>query len=457
MGVDRRFGMKLFSVLFVLLAVSSGGIAQPWPSFRGANSAGIADDQDLPVEWDIETGRNLRWRTAIPGLAHSSPIVWGERVYVTTAISKGDAPEPILGSVDTAGIDSAADQASHQWRLYALNKSTGKVIWERVLHEGIPRVKRHVKSSHASATPVTNGKRIVTLIGSEGLFCFDMEGQLLWKQDLGVLDVGLVDDPSYQWGPASSPILHAQLVIVQNDRHEESFLAAYELGSGKLVWKTSRDEMPSWATPVVYRGDKGVELITNSPRYLRGYDPLSGKLLWQLFDDDTQVKVVSPIVAGETIFITGGYPTGQRPIYAIRPGGRGDITLDNGATTNDQVRWKQRRGSPYTPTPLAYRGLLYVLIDNGILSTYNLETGERVYRERLARDSSGFSASPVASDGKIYFTSEDGDVFIVEAGEEFELLGRNSMEEVIMATPAISDRLLFLRGRGHLFAIGKDK
>ncbi len=448
--------MKLFSVLFVLFAVTSGAIAQPWPSFRGANSAGIADDQDIPVEWNVETGRNLRWRTAIPGLAHSSPIVWGDRVYVTTATSKGDVPEPMLGSVDTAGIDSAADQASHQWRLYALDKYTGETIWERVLHEGIPRVKRHVKSSHASATPVTNGKHIVTLAGSEGLFCLDMEGRILWKQDLGVLDVGLVDDPSYQWGPASSPILHAQRVIVQNDRHEESFLAAYDLESGKLVWKASRDEMPSWATPVVYRGEKGVELITNSPRYLRGYDLESGKVLWQLFDDDIQVKVASPIVAGETIFITGGYPTGQRPIYAIRPGGRGDITLDNGATTNDLVRWKQQRGSPYTPTPLAYRGLLYVLIDNGILSAYNLESGKRVYRERLARDSSGFSASPVASDGKIYFTSEDGDVFIVEAGEEFELLGRNSMAEVIMATPAISDRLLFLRGRSHLFAIGKN-
>jgi outer membrane protein assembly factor BamB len=306
--------------------------------------------------------------------------------------------------------------------------------------EAVPRIKRHVKSSHASATPATNGRYVVALFGSEGLFCFDMTGKLLWKQDLGVMDVGLVDDPTYQWGPASSPVIVDNLAIVQNDRHKGSFLVAYDLASGKEAWRSPRDEWPAWSTPTLLRDGTRTELVTNSPHFIRGHDPRTGKELWRIADPKGEVKVVTPVTADGLAIVTGGYPSGGRPIYAIRPGGA--------------IAWRTENGSPYTPTPIVYDGILYVLRDNGVLTTYQVKTGERIYQQRIDTGTGSFSASPVAADGKVYLTSEDGDVFVVRAGRTFELLARNSMGQVCMATPAISGDLLLERTRSMLYAIG---
>jgi outer membrane protein assembly factor BamB len=411
--------------------------AENWPAFRGENASGVAVSGRPPVAWDIRSSSNIRWKLSVPGFAHSSPIVWGERVYVTTAVPLEKASDELRpGDRRLGGIDAAPDMVRHSWRLYAIDRATGRVIWERVAVERVPRVKRHLKASHASATPVTNGRYIAALFGSEGLFCFDMTGKLLWTQDLGVLDVGLVGDASYQWGPASSPMIVDNLVIVQNDRQQDSFLAAYDLGTGKQVWRSPRDEWPAWSTPAML----GAELVTNSPHFIRGHDPRTGKELWRIEDPQGQVKVVTPVVAGDLAIVTGGYPLGGRPIYAVRPGGK--------------VAWRNENGSPYTPTPVIYDGLLYVVRDNGVLSTYDVKTGQRTYEQRIATGAGGFSASPVAADGKVYFTSEDGDIFVVRAGKTFELLGRNAMGEMCMATPAISGDLLLVRTRSTLYAIG---
>jgi outer membrane protein assembly factor BamB len=310
-----------------------------------------------------------------------------------------------------------------------------------------------VKSSHASATPATNGAYVVALFGSEGLFCFDAAGKPLWKRDLGVMDVGLVDDPTYQWGPASSPIIVDNLVIVQNDRHRDSYLVAFDLATGREAWRSARTEWPSWSTPALLRpstasgsapstsaGQARAELVTNSPHFIRGHDPRTGKELWRVEDPEGEVKVVTPVAADGLMIVTGGYPSGGRPIYAIRPGG--------------QVAWRTENGSPYTPTPIVYEGLLYVLRDNGVLTVYDVKSGERVYQQRVATGTGGFSASPVAADGRIYFTSEDGDVYVIRAGRTFELLGRNSMGQVCMATPAISGDMLIVRTRSMLYGIG---
>lgn len=441
--------------LTALPLLAGSAAAQDWPSFRGPNGSGVSAGTGTPSTWNVARAEGVRWKTAIPGLAHASPIVWSGRVYLTTAVVENATPDlKVDVKIGPSGIDPAADQVRHSWKLFCLDAATGKVLWERTVHQGVPRIKRHLKASHASATPATDGERLVALLGSEGLFCFDMTGQLLWKRDLGLLDVGLVDDPSYQWGPASSPILYQGLVIVQNDRHKDSSLAAFDVKTGEPVWRVGRDEMPSWATPLLYRGGGRAEVVTNSPRHIRGYDPLTGKELWRLADDDTQVKVPSPIAGDGMILVTGGYPGGGRPIYAIKPGGSGDLTGPKGASSNPNLLWRAERGSPYTPTPILYHGYLYVCGDNGILTAYDARTGQKVYQERLSVAAGGFSASPVAADGKLYFTSEDGEIFVVRAGPRFELIATNSMGEVCMATPAISGKMLLIRTRSHLVAIG---
>ncbi|MBA2301792.1 MAG: PQQ-binding-like beta-propeller repeat protein [Acidobacteria bacterium] len=441
------------SAVVAVTAIAAFSVAVPaqaptgdWPQFRGKDASGVATAASAPpVAWSVEAPKAIGWKTPLPGLAHSSPIVWGNRVYVTTAVAADGKSGLVLGDVSKSGIDSATDNGKHSWRLIALDKQSGNVVWDKVAHEGVPRMKRHVKASHASATPATDGRYIVALMGTEGLFAFDMNGTLKWRADLGIMDVGLVDDPGMQWGPASSPVIFGDLVLVQNDRHKGSFLAAYDLATGKEVWRAPHDEYPSWATPAVVRSAARTEIVTNAGQYIRGFDPKTGRELWRLSDNRTQVKVPTPIVAGDVIVVTGGYPPGGRPIYAIRPGGSGEL--------NDKsLAWKTDRGAPYTSTPLMYDGLLYALTDNGILSAYEPKTGERIYQQRVA-GGSGFSASPIAANGRLYLASEDGDVYVVKVGRTYELLGTNRMGEPLMATPAISGNTLFIRMVSSLVAV----
>lgn len=439
-------------LLCVLCFLSDSARAQStpsWPQFRGAHAAGAAATA-VPVAWDVKAGRNVLWKTPIPGLSHSSPIVWGDHVFVVTTVpaaQAGAVREPPL-RLGEAGIDPADDMVPHVWRLYSIERRTGQVRWERTVHEGMPRLKRHVKASHASATPATDGTHVAVLAGSQGLFCYDVGGKLLWTRDLGVMDVGMVDDPSYQWGPASSPIIHKSLVIVQNDRQRGSSLAAFDVRTGAPVWQVPRDELPSWATPLVFQAGSRTELVTNSANYIRGYDPDTGRELWRMSDEATQVKVPSPVSAGDLVIVSGGYPPAGRPIYAIRPGATGEIPPS-------QLAWRTDRGSSYTSTPIVHNRILYSVTDNGILSAYQVSTGGRLYQTRISSAASNFSASPVAAGDKLYFTSEDGDVFVVQAGPEFKLLATNTMGEVCMATPAVVDGMLIVRTRTQLVAISE--
>ena len=438
--------MRSAAAIGVVLSLGAAVSASDWPQFRGRNASGVAVGPSAPpVSWTLSPAKSIAWKTALPGLAHSSPIVWGDRIYVTTAVAAEGKPGVVLGDSDKAGIDPAADTGRHSWRLIALDKQSGRIVWDKVAHEGVPRMKRHVKASHASATPATDGRHIVAIMGSEGLFAFDMNGTLQWRADLGVMDVGLVDDPTMQWGPASSPVIVENMVIVQNDRHRDSFLAAFDITTGKEIWRANHEDYPSWATPAVVQMNGRTQIVTNSGQYIRGFDPASGKELWRLSDNRTQVKVPSPIVAGDLIIVTGGYPPGGRPIYAIRPDGTGELN-------ERSLAWKTDRGAPYTGTPLAYGGLLYALTDNGILSAYDPANGERVYQQRIA-GGAGFSASPVAANGRLYLASEDGDVFVVRAGRAFGLVATNRMGEPLIATPAISGNAIFIRTLTSLIAV----
>jgi outer membrane protein assembly factor BamB len=425
-----------------VLALAVPASAQRWPSFRGPDASGVEAAGRPPLSWDLGTGANVAWSTEIPGLGHSSPVVWDDRVFVTSAVvlaaAGGEAAAAADSAVNLREGGSMAMTSRHAWRLYCLDRATGRILWERTAHEGVPRVKRHAKASQASATPATDGRPGVAMMGSEGLYAFDMGGKPLWTKDLGRLNQGYVDDPKEEWSPGSSPIIHDGLVIVQNDRHADSYVAAFDVATGVERWRVGRDEMPSWATPVVVPGARPT-IVTNSPRFIRGHDAATGRELWRV-EEGSQVKVPTPVVFEDLVIVTGGWPNGGRPIIAIR-------------TSTGEVAWKLERGSSYTPTPLVYQGVLYVCIDNGVLSAYDARTGKRHYQQRLARDAGGFSGSPVAADGRIYLPSEDGAVFVVRAGRRFELLARNDMKAMLLASPAVIGDTLLVRTRTHLVAL----
>jgi outer membrane protein assembly factor BamB len=441
---SARFALLVTA--FVTIAAPS--LAQDWPRFRGPAGSGIADSRPLRTAWDAITGQGVLWKTAIPGVGHSSPIVSGDRVFLTTAISS--APDQHYNPKD-GGIDPSKDVAVHEWRVLALDKSTGKLLWSQTAHRGVPKVKRHVKATQANATPVTDGRFVVVSFGSEGLYAYDMNGTLQWRQDVGILDPGYWGQPDLQWGFASSPIIYRDLVILQCDIQKNSFMVAFHLADGRQAWRIDRDEIPAWSTPVIYEGQARTELITSGSLYYRGNDPLTGKELWRL-RDDTQVKVPSPVVANDLFFLSGGNPRG-RDFYAVRPSANGDISIAAAAERGPHVAWRKTRGSSYTPTPIVYDGLLYVCNDNGVLTVYDAVSGAQRYSTRIGTTNSTFSASPVAGRGHLYFASEDGEVFVVKAGPKYELVSVNRMGEALMATPAISDGMLIVRGQQHVFAV----
>ena len=427
--------------------------AGSWPSFRGPNASGIGDGQNLPDEWNAKTGQNILWRTPIPGLAHSSPIVWGDRVYVTSAIS-GDPKATFKPGLYGDG-DASQDRSRHKWMIYALDKHSGKILWERVAFEGEPREKRHIKATYANSTPATDGRIVVAWFGSEGVYAYDVDGRFLWKVDLGRLDLGAYDIPTVEWGSASSPIIWKDLVILQCDTQADSFIVALNANTGETVWKTERDELPSWGTPTIAVTSQGEELITNASHFIRGYDPRTGKELWRL-GKSSKLTAPTPVFADDMVVVASGRGP-ERPIFVVKAGARGDLTLPDGKTSSDAIVWSRTGRGSYIPTPLIYKGILYVLNNSGVFDAYNLKSGAELYRQRLPVVGDGFSASPVAADGKIYLSNEDGEILVVAAGEKFVHLGTNSLGELLMATPALSDGVMYVRTAQSLFAIGRKK
>jgi outer membrane protein assembly factor BamB len=429
--------------------------AAPWPSFRGPNGSGIADGQRVPLEWDSASKKNVRFATPIEGFSVSSPIIWGNRIFLLSVVS--GATDRTFRTGLYGDVTPVEDLSEHRWLLYALDTRDGRIVWERELARGIPGTKRHTKSSQANSTPVTDGSRIVSLLGPTGfLYCHDLEGNLLWKKEIGVLNSGWFYDPDYQWGHSSSPILYDGRVIVQADVHGSSFIAAYDLENGSEVWRTSREgEIPTFATPAIFRGPTGDEIVTNGTT-IRGYDARTGTLLWHL-GPNSEVVVGSPVTTADLIYVTAGYPP-VKPIYAIRPGSRGDLALDlqqGGVEKSEALAWSKNRGGTYIPSPLVYRGLFYTNENNGLLVCYDAATGELVYRARIGGTGGSYAASPIAADGRLYFTTEEGETFVVEAGREYRLLAKNRVEGVVLSTPAASDGLLVIRTLERVYGIAE--
>jgi outer membrane protein assembly factor BamB len=427
-----------------------------WPAFRGHRARGVAEGYALPESWDVPTGEGVRWKTPIPGLAHSSPIVWGDRVYVTTAVrAEGEAKlESLYGSPNYGAGESIGAEGAHEFRLYALDRETGEVVWERTAHTGPPAVERHPKSSHANPTPVCDARRVLAFFGSEGLYAYDHDGELLWKRDLGTLDSGAPGQADLQWGFASSPVLHGERVIVQCDVQDQSFLLVLDAATGEDVWRTDRDEDPTWSTPTVHEraADGKAQIICNGYKHIGGYDLETGEELWKLVGGG-DVPVPTPIVEHELIFITNAHGR-MAPMYAIDVEAEGLLTID--PDDGEHMAWSHPRRGIYMQTPIVYGEELYACSDGGILTSFDAGTGEILYRERLGDGLTGFSGSAVGGDGKLYFSGESGQVYVVLPGYDFEVLAVNDLGETCMATPAVSRGTLFFRTRNHLVAVGGE-
>ena len=424
--------------------------ARPWPSFRGVGAAGNGDGQGAVADWDVTTGRNVMWKTPIPGIANSSPIVWGDKVFVTTALSKSGDKTFRTGLY--GDVKPVEDLSEHEWKLYCLDKRSGRVLWERTAHAGAPRVKRHPKASQANSTPATDGRRVVALFGSVGLLvAWDLDGKELWRVDTGVLDSGWFFDAAYQWGHASSPIIYESSVIVQADVQEHPYIAAWDLTTGKRLWRTEREGVSSWGTPAVVSSAGRDELVANGTK-IRGYDPATGQLLWTL-GPNSEVTVATPVARDGIVYVTAGYPP-VRPVYAIKAGAKGDISLPEGKESSEAIAWSNTREGTYIPTPILYGGHLFTCGNNGVVTAYDARTGQRVFRGRVG-SGGAFSASPVAADGRLYFANEDGEVHVVTADARLDPIAKNDMKEVIMATPAISGGLIVVRTLGHVYGIGQ--
>ncbi len=450
---------KLGFVLIVIASISfvaqynhSNESQSHWPQFRGYRAKGLVSGATLPTSWNIQSGENVLWAADIPGLAHASPIIWKNRIYVATAVSETKAELKVGLYGD---INSAEDQNKQQWRLMAFDKTSGELIWNQLGYEGIPTSKRHPKATHCNSTPATNGEFIAAIFGSEGLFCFDMNGQLQWKKGLGDMIAGFFQVPSTQWGYGSSPVIHEGNVIVQCDVLEKSFLAAYDLKSGDEIWRIPREEVSTWSTPTIVDVEGKTQILVNGWHHIGAYDFETGQEIWKL-DGGGDIPVPTPVTAHGLAFFTSAHGR-YRPIRAVDLNAKGDITPPRVRDTNEAIAWMHERKGNYMQTPIVVGENLYACFDNGVLTCFDAKSGEIQYRERLGMGGRGFTASPVSDGHHIYFTGEAGQVFVVPAGDEYSLSSVNKLNDNCLATPAISDGVLYFRTQHKLIAIGEKK
>jgi len=419
-----------------------------WPQFRGANATGVvADNPNLPDSWS-ET-KNVEWKVDLPGRGWSSPVVWGDRVFLTTVINEGESEEPKKG-LYFGGNRPKPPSSEHSWRVICLSLSDGSTQWEKSVRSAAPQTSIHIKNSFASETPVTDGKHLYVVFGGIGAYCFDLEGDQVWNRDL---------PPSktrYGWGTAASPVLHEDRLYILHDNEEDSYLLALDKNTGDEVWRKVREEKSNWATPYVWKTKDRTEIVTPGTGRVRSYD-LDGNELWS-FKGMSSITIATPYEHDGLLIISSGYVGDKsRPLYAIRPGASDDISLAKGETSNEFIAWCQPQGGPYNPSTITYKGILYVLHDRGFMNAFDAKTGAEVYGRRRVAGVSGFTSSPWAYNDKLFCLSEDGSTFVVKAGKDFEVLGKNELEadDMGMATPAIAGERLLIRTAARMYSIKK--
>jgi outer membrane protein assembly factor BamB len=432
--------VRLFAVMLATLSVASALAADNWPQFRGV-AAGVSEGNNLPDTWS--TTRNVVWKIDVPGRGWSSPVVWGDKVFLTSVVTEGKFEDAKKG-LYFGGERNKPSADVHHWTVFCFDFTTGKKLWDAEAHKGPPRSTVHIKNTYASETPVTDGERLYAYFGNVGLFCYDLDGKELWSQKWGSFKT------RYGWGTAASPVVHEGRVFIVNDNEEKSFLVALDARTGKQLWRVERDEKSNWATPFVWKNERGSELVTNGTNRVRSYD-LNGKPLWEL-GGMSSITIPTPFASHGLLYVCSGYVLDKKkPLFAIRRGADGDITpQDDGG--NKHIAWHHKSAGPYNPTPLVYGDYLYVLYDMGQLSCYDARTGKALYeKERLAGQ---FTASPWAYGGRVFCLSEDGDTHVIEAGPKFKRLGKNSLDEMCMATPAALRGSLLVRTLTRLYRIG---
>ncbi|HTI49678.1 MAG TPA: PQQ-binding-like beta-propeller repeat protein [Planctomycetaceae bacterium] len=434
-----RWQLVIAAALWVLIPdLATAG--DNWPKFRGPDGTGVAENPRLPDRWSAT--ENIAWKTDIPGRGWSCPVVWGDRVFLTTAVNTGATPDAKKG-LYFGGEQSKPPETEHHWKVYCLNLKTGSVEWEQTAHKGVPATTLHIKNTYATETPVTDGERIYFLFGNVGVFCYDLGGKLIWSKPIEPrrMQAG--------WGTAASPALHGDRLFLVNDNQEQSYLQALDTRTGDEIWRVERDEKSNWATPFVWQNDQRTELVTPGTKKMRSYD-LDGKLLWE-FAGASAITIATPYAADGLLYLSSGYVLDpKRPMYAVRPGASGDITLASGQNSNEFIAWCDRTAAPYNPSTLVYKDRLYVLYDMGLFACFDARTGQEIYgggnKKMRIPNGRACTASPWAYNGKVFCLNEYAETFVIEAGaDEFKLLHTNSLgdEETALATPAIvGDRLL---------------
>jgi outer membrane protein assembly factor BamB len=439
MRLATPLALALF--LFCTLAAFAG---PNWPAFRGGSTPGTPEEKTLPDTWGPD--QNVVWKADVPGKGWSSPVVWGDRVFVTSVTTDGKAFDSRKG-LYIQDVIGKVEPGEHRWLVHCLDARTGKLLWQREAMKANATSNVHIKNSYASETPVTDGERVYAYFGNVGLFCCDFDGKEVWSQKLEPRKTRM------GWGTAASPALHGDRLFVVNDNEEQSFLAALDTKTGKELWKVERDEKSNWATPFVWQNDQRTEVVTTGTNRVRSCD-LDGKLLWE-FGGMSLIAIPTPLAHQGLLYVSSGYVQDlKRPVCAVRPGAKGDISLQPGESENKHIAWCQKTAGPYNPSPLAYGDYLYVLLDRGQLSCYEAKTGKPVY-EKKDLGAPAFTASPWAYDGKIFCLSEDGDTVVVQAGPEFKVLGKNSLDEMCLATPALANGSLYLRTQTKLYRLQK--
>lgn len=449
--MSDKLYISIFLLLPLLFSFHPGEDISPerqWSQYRGYYSNGALDNANLPQKWDVINNENIKWKKEIPGLGLSSPVVWGNKLFITTAISEKDSEGLKTGIYGDIG--SVNDDSEHEWKVICINKQDGQTIWERTSCKGIPEQKRHPKSSHANSSVATDGKHVVAFFGSEGIYCYDMDGNLLWQKDFGVLRSVFFRVESAEWEFASSPIIHDGVVIVQCDVMENSFLAAYEASSGKELWKKSRDEYPGWCTPNIYLNNGKACIAVNGYKHRGGYDFKTGEEIWSM-SGGGDIQVPTPIVGGDLVYFNSAHGPSS-PILAVKKEASGELNMES----DPFISWSVPRGGSYMQTMLLYKGLLYNLRWNGNILCFDAQTGEEIYNEKLGGKNKSFTASPVVADDRIYAAGDDGTVYVIQAGKEFNLLSEHALDDVCMVTPAITDHMIFFRTQSYLIAVGSN-
>jgi outer membrane protein assembly factor BamB len=437
----RAAGIAL--ALALAIGSSSIGAGAQWPQFRGPGSTGVAESPALPDTWS--TTHNVRWRTDVPGQGWSSPIAWGNRVFVTAVVPSQPVETPqrglyLKGERPTPTIE-------HRWMVFAIDFATGKIVWEREAHRGVPQTSRHLKNTYASETPVTDGKRVYVLFGNVGMFAYELDGTPAWSARIDARQT------RNGWGTGASPALHGGRLYVVHDNEEAPELIAIDASTGKVIWRVARKEGSNWSTPLVWQHKARTEIVTAGTVAVRSYG-LDGSLLWELRPMSTHV-IPSPFARDGLLYVSSGYVgDSTRPVYAIRPGASGDISLKAGETSNAFVAWSLPQGGTYNTSPIVYRDFYYTLFDRGFFTCHDARTGKEIYTKvRLDPAAGAFTASPWAYNGKLFAMSEDGVTYVIQAGREFKLLGRNSLDEFTMASPAIHQDSLVIRTATGLYRI----